>query len=186
MGNACCKSDNAHPPVPIEDTPFDKALNPVPGGGGTDSAVGGVSDSREARENTNNLSNVANGINKTAVAAGVIGLSAAAANVGSAGTSTKAGEAILLEASKGLPFLAPVAFLVAAIANAANDAVIMKQDCYEFRRVVMALEKVLIKAQNLVHHKDDIEHIREILEEALVLVGKFQKRGWVSAIAAVR
>ena len=33
-----------------------------------------------------------------------------------------------------------------------------------------ALEMVLIKGQNLVHHKDDIEHIREILQEALALV----------------
>jgi hypothetical protein len=35
-----------------------------------------------------------------------------------------------------------VAFLVAAVAQSASEAVIMKADCYEFRRMVVALEKV--------------------------------------------
>ena len=54
------------------------------------------------------------------------------------------GEA-LLELAKTLPIVAPVAFLIGAIASSAVSAVNLKSDCLEFGKIVSTLEGILVK-----------------------------------------
>jgi len=195
MGAVCCKSSQEPGVgVPIDEAPLDKALNGVVPGSGKGDVEVAVEKATVAKaaapEGTpgkekaelNESINEAQVLRNAAVATGAAGIVAQVAAAAADSGAAAAGQA-MLEIGKGLPFVAPVAFLVAAVANAASEAVIMKRDCYEFRRVVCALEKVLVKAKNLEHHKDDIEYIKETLQEALELVKKFQQRGWMSAMA---
>ena len=93
------------------------------------------------------------------------------------------GEA-LLEQAKQVPVLAPVAFLVGAVANCAVTAVNLRADCLEFGRVVSSLEAILVKAENLEGQPDVITEVKESLEEALSLMNKMQDRGLLSTLLA--
>jgi len=163
---ACCSNQSPLEPRPLlDDDSF--SLNPVPGAG---------------RAERNNAA-AALVVRDAAVVAVGVGFAAGMVATAGSGACSNVGTAIL-EVSKGLPFVAPVAFLVAAVAQSASEAIIMKSDCYEFRRIIVALEKMLVKANNLQHHREDIEFIKETLQDALQLVDKFQQRGWLSAVSA--
>ena len=91
------------------------------------------------------------------------------------------GEA-LLEHAKEIPMLAPVAFLVGAVASSAATAVNLKQDCAEFGKVVTTLEAILIRAENLESHGAVIDEVRESLEEALQLMQKMADTGFFTSV----
>ena len=93
------------------------------------------------------------------------------------------GEA-LLEQAKQVPLLAPVAFLVGAVASCATTAVNLRADCLEFGRVVSSLEAILVKAENLEGQPDVISEVKESLEEALSLMNKMNDRGLLSTLLA--
>ena len=90
------------------------------------------------------------------------------------------GEA-LLEMAKTVPFVAPVAYLIGAIASSAVTAVTLKADCVEFGKIVQMLEKILLKAENLESHEEVVEDVKGSLEEALMLMQKMQDRGIIAA-----
>jgi len=90
------------------------------------------------------------------------------------------GEA-LLEMAKTVPFVAPVAYLIGAIASSAVTAVTLKADCVEFGKIVQMLENILLKAQNLESHEEVVQDVKESLEEALMLMEKMQDRGIIAA-----
>ena len=90
------------------------------------------------------------------------------------------GEA-LLELAKTVPFVAPVAYLIGAIASSAVTAVTLKADCVEFGKIVQMLENILLKAQNLESHEEVVQDVKESLEEALMLMEKMQDRGIIAA-----
>ena len=91
------------------------------------------------------------------------------------------GEA-LLEVAKTLPFVAPVAYLVGAIASSAVTAVAMKADCLEFGKVVQQLEGVLVKAEDLEDQLGVVDDVRDSLEEAPQLMETLQQRGVLSSV----
>ncbi|UPR02812.1 hypothetical protein HOP50_11g61390 [Chloropicon primus] len=90
------------------------------------------------------------------------------------------GEA-LLEVAKTVPFVAPVAYLIGAIASSAVTAVTLKADCVEFGKIVQMLEKILLKAENLESHEEVVSDVKDSLEEGLVLMQKMQDRGIIAA-----
>ncbi len=90
------------------------------------------------------------------------------------------GEA-LLEMAKTVPFVAPVAYLIGAIASSAVTAVTLKADCVEFGKIVHTLEKILLKAENLESHEEVVDDVKESLEEGLQLMQKMQDRGIIAA-----
>ena len=90
------------------------------------------------------------------------------------------GEA-LLEMAKTVPFVAPVAYLIGAIASSAVTAVTLKADCVEFGKIVQMLENILLKAQNLESHEEVVQDVKESLEEGLILMQKMQDRGIIAA-----
>ena len=91
------------------------------------------------------------------------------------------GEA-LLEQAKQVPVLAPVAFLVGAIASSAVTAVNLKADCLEFGKVVSTLENILVRAENLESHSEVIDDVRQSLEEALALMSRMQKTDFITQV----
>ena len=90
------------------------------------------------------------------------------------------GEA-LLELAKTLPIVAPVAFLIGAIASSAVTAVNLRGDCLEFGRIVKVLEAILLRAQNLESSQEVIYDVKQSLEEALQLMQKIQDRGFLTS-----
>ena len=109
---------------------------------------------------------------------------AAAANPDLLGQTTQlsrvTGEA-LLELAKTLPIVAPVAFLIGAIASSAVTAVNLKGDCMEFGRVVSTLEAILVRAENLENKADVVADVKQSLEEALQLMQRIQDRGFLTS-----
>ena len=89
---------------------------------------------------------------------------------------------MLLARLKTLPFVAPVAYLVGAIASSAVTAVAMKADCLEFGKVVQQLEGVLVKAEDLEDQLGVVDDVRDSLEEALQLMETLQQRGVLSSV----
>lgn len=92
----------------------------------------------------------------------------------------------LLEVAKTLPLVAPVAYLIGAIASSAVTAVSLKSDCLEFGKVVRMLENVLLKAESLESQTDVIDDVRTSLEEALAHMQQMQDRGVLSATFLAR
>ena len=90
------------------------------------------------------------------------------------------GEA-LLEMAKTVPFVAPVAYLIGAIASSAVTAVTLKADCVEFGKIVQMLENILLKAEDLENHVEVVDDVKESLEEGLILMQKMQDRGIIAA-----
>ena len=90
------------------------------------------------------------------------------------------GEA-LVEVVKTIPLVAPVAFLICAVASSAASAVVLKNDCMEFVRVLNSVEQILMQAQNLHQANAAINDVRDILEEALALMDAVQNRGWLTS-----
>ena len=90
------------------------------------------------------------------------------------------GEA-LIEVAKTLPIVAPVAFLICGIASCAVSAVVLKNDCMQFVRVLNTVEQILLQAQNLQQANAAINDVRDILEEALALMNAVQDRGWLTS-----
>jgi len=99
-----------------------------------------------------------------------------AAAIGAPGVVKEAGEA-LMELAKTIPFVAPLAFLVGAVASSAATAVSLREDCAEFARIVSTLEMVLVRAQSLENQADVVDDVRESLEEALQMMAAMQDRG---------
>jgi hypothetical protein len=81
-----------------------------------------------------------------AAAGGVV--SAMASDSGMAEVGRATGEA-LVELAKTLPFIAPVAFLICAVASSAATAAVLKNDCMQFVKVLNTVEAILVKAENL-------------------------------------
>ena len=112
-----------------------------------------------------------------AVAAGFVG----GAATGIAVAGAKATGVALMELASQVPIVAPVAYLVGAVAQSASTAVSLKSDAAEFGRVVAMLENVLCKAESLESQTDVIDDVRASLEEALQFMEDLQARGWLHA-----
>ena len=81
-----------------------------------------------------------------AATVGAVSAMASDPTVAEVGRAT--GEA-LVELAKTLPFIAPVAFLICAVASSAATASVLKSDCLQFVRVLNTVEAILVKAENL-------------------------------------
>ena len=95
-----------------------------------------------------------------------------------------AGQA-LLQVAQNIPLVAPLAFLVSAVASSASESVELKADCQEFQQVVTMLERILVKAEHLAEHADEIDEIRETLEEALSLMDSIKSKGILEVFCKV-
>ena len=95
-----------------------------------------------------------------------------------------AGQA-LLQVAQNIPLVAPLAFLVGAVASSASESVELKADCQEFQQVVTMLERILVKAEHLAEHADEIDEIRETLEEALSLMDSIKSKGILEVFCKV-
>ena len=83
----------------------------------------------------------------------------------------------LLQLAETVPVLAPVAFLVGAVASSACEATQLREDCLEFGKVVQMMEGILLKAEGLEDQASVIDEVREALEEALRLLEAMRERG---------
>jgi hypothetical protein len=83
----------------------------------------------------------------------------------------------LLQLAETVPVLAPVAFLVGAVASSACEATQLREDCLEFGKVVQMMEGILLKAEGLEDQAPVIDEVREALEEALRLLEAMRERG---------
>jgi len=96
-----------------------------------------------------------------------------------AGVGKATGEA-LVELAKTLPFIAPVAFLICAVASSAATAVVLRNDCMTFAKVLCTVEDILLRAQNL-ESTGAIDDVREVLQDALALMDSAQTRGFLTS-----
>ena len=111
-----------------------------------------------------------------ATAAGAAGGEASTALDAAVTVGRVTGEA-LLQLAETVPVLAPVAFLVGAVASSACEATQLREDCLEFGKVVQMMEAILLKAEGLEHQADVVDEVRESLEEALQLLEVMKERG---------
>lgn len=84
--------------------------------------------------------------------AAVAGAAAGGAVSAMDGTVAEVGRATgeaLVELAKTLPFIAPVAFLICAVASSAATAAVLKNDCMQFVKVLNTVEAIIVKAENL-------------------------------------
>jgi len=89
----------------------------------------------------------------------------------------KATGATLLEMAKGVPMIAPIAYLLAAVASSASQAVNLKADCMELGKVCRTVEAILIKAESLEQHEAVIGDVMDSLQDALPMMNAIQDRG---------
>ena len=88
----------------------------------------------------------------------------------------------LLEVAQQVPLLAPVAFLVGAVASSAAEAVVLKEDCAEFQVLIEHLEKILVRAESLEDHGASVNEIRDTLTEALQLMETLKTQGALKSV----
>ena len=88
----------------------------------------------------------------------------------------------LLEVAQQVPLLAPVAFLVGAVASSAAEAVVLKEDCAQFQVLIEHLEKILVRAESLEDHGASVNEIRDTLTEALQLMETLKTQGALKSV----
>ena len=85
-----------------------------------------------------------------------------------------------MELAKTMPFIAPVAFLICAVASSAATAVVLKNDCLQFVKVLNMVEDILVRSEHL-ESTSAIDDVRETLEEALGLMEAVQSKGFLTS-----
>jgi hypothetical protein len=92
-------------------------------------------------------------------------------------TAAKLTGQALLEMAQQVPILAPVAFLVGAVASSCQDAVVLKGDVSEFENVIKMLEGILLKAESIENHDGEVAEVRDALTDALQLMERMKSAG---------
>jgi hypothetical protein len=88
----------------------------------------------------------------------------------------------LVELSKTLPFLGPLAFVIGCVVRASVQATRLKEDCVQLGKTVSMVEGVIVRGKNLENQQRELEQIREHIEEALLLIDTVNKANWLSSI----
>ncbi len=87
----------------------------------------------------------------------------------------------LLQVAQNVPLLAPVAYLLGAVASSAAEAVVLKSDCREFGVVIQQLEQILLRAERIEQHGGEVDEVREALADALALMEAMKRQGYLKS-----
>ena len=98
------------------------------------------------------------------------------------GTLVLEAGAALLEAFEHVPFVAPAAFLIGAVARASMEAVVLREDCRAFAETTKRVERAMLKARSMENQREPVETIVNVLEESLALVKHLASRGVVASV----
>jgi len=186
MGNVCCKGQSPSHPIPIDEAPLDKALNPMPGGGGITPVDPPPQEAGSVPlRNNHTAAKVGGALAAGAAMSGVVAVTASVVSNARGVTEVSAlAGAALLDLGRSIPFVAPVAYAIGTVVSLAETAADLKEDSRKFAKVILDVESALLAVgEGLREHRKNIEHIAEVLDEASTHLQRLQNKGWLSSIA---